>query len=427
MNRKDFISTFPSIIFVPEIANRMSVYNIENPKKGQESVKDEINWKNVQDQFFLDENFVDLRAFASSSIPKTTLENFIHEYRSIQAFPSTRNHGIVKEGDSLLRRKISENLNCSFEEVAIMRSTTEALNNALMGIKLKAGDEVLASVHEYDSMIATLVQRQKREGIVVTNVEVPYQPTSKEQILECFKRSVTIRTKIILISHIVWISGQIYPIQEICEWARKKNIITVIDAAQSFSHIEVDVSKIDCDYLGASLHKWCAAPLGTGFLYIKRDNIASTFPLFASYEYSADSPKIEKFENFGSSTPIFDSCVKSLDYWTNLGLDEKRNRIQFLKNYLADKLKDLKDIEIVTNLDPDHSCGILYFKVKNNSASELKERLYKKYNISVQAIENYKNLYVDYKGVNCIGVSTPVFILERQLDYFVDSLKNLIS
>ncbi len=426
MNRKDFISKLPGVFFIPEIINGMGMPNLEDFEYSDSLINEDKTWKKVRSHFQIDKNFVDLRAFAASPIPKQTLEQFVQKYSHIQSFPSDRNHEIAEGNKELLRVKIAQNLNCSFEEVAIMRSTTEALNNALMGIKLNRGDEVLASIHEYDSMMATLVQRQKREGIKVTKVKIPYKPDSKEQILECFKKSVTPKTKLILISHIVWISGQIYPIEEICQWARKKGILTVIDAAQSFSHIETDVTKIDCDYLGASLHKWCAAPLGTGFLYIKKENISNTYPLFGSYNYEANAPRIEKFENFGSITPVFNASINSLDYWTNLGVDKKRLRTQFLKSYLADKLKNINEVEIATNLEPDNSCGIVYFRIKNKSAYDIRKKLYSQFKISVQSIENYKNLYVDYNDVNCIGVSTPVFILQKQLDYFIDSLKKLV-
>ena len=410
---------------MPEIVDRINMqdmYAAKLPGKRSEP----IDWEEVRSHFVLDEQYTDMRTFAASPIPKGTLDKFIENYRHVQSFPSARNHGIAQGDKGLLRVKIAERLNASYEEVAIMRNTTEALNNALMGIRLDPGDEVLASVHEYDSMMGSLAQREHREGIKITRVDIPYQPASKEQILELFKKSATSKTKVLLISHIVWISGQIYPVKELCEWARASGIITVIDAAQSFSHIETDVSEIDCDYLGASLHKWCAAPLGTGFLYVKRDRIAETYPLLGSYQYSPDSPQIEKFENFGATSPVFDVCVNSLDYWTNLGYDNKLERILYLKNYLVDRLSALKNVEIATNLAVDSSCGITYFRVQNRSANDIKRRLYEEFNISVQAIENYKTPYVDYANVNCVGVATPVFILPKQIDYFIDSLEKVV-
>ena len=410
---------------MPEIVNNLNMRTL--PDSGKSTDRNgAVDWEEVRRHFALDDDYVDMRAFAASPIPKGTLDRFVENYEYVQSFPSQRNHGVAHGNKGELRVKIAEQLNASYEEVAIMRNTTEALNNALNGIRLNEGDEVLASVHEYDSMMGTLAQRAHREGIKVTSVDVPYQPTSKEQVVDLFKQSATSKTKVLLISHIVWISGQIYPVEELCEWARANDIITVIDAAQSFSHIETDVSKIGCDYFGASLHKWCTAPLGTGFLYIRKDRIADTYPLLGSYQYAPDSPKIEKFENFGATSPVFDVCVNSLDYWSKLGLDTKRQRILYLKNYLVDKLKAVDKVEITTNLEVENSCGITYFKVAGRSANDIKSRLYEDFNVSVQAIEDYKTMYVDYKGVNCVGVATPVFILPKQIDYFIDSLTKVV-
>lgn len=426
MHRKDFLLQMTGTLLMPQLFGCMDINRESgNSHQLEENMTNQVDWKKIKSQFLYDDKYVNLRAFASSPVPKETAKRFVEGYTHIQAFSAHRNHASTEESKKVLREKISAAINCSIAEVAVMRSTTEALNNAIMGIKMKAGDEVLASVHEYDSMVASFVQRQEREGIVVTKVDVPYQPSSSEEIVNYFKNSVTPKTRVILLSHIIWISGQIYPIQEICQWARERNIITVIDAAQSFSHINIDVEQIGCDYLGASLHKWCAAPLGTGFLYVRKDRIAETFPLFASYGYTTDSPNIEKFENIGASTPVFDSCIHSLDFWKKLGSQVKMERTQYLKSYLADKLAGVKNVKVVTNLDREHSCGIIYLGVGNKSATAVKKELFEKHNVLVQAIEGYKNLFVDYDGVNCIGVATPVFVLEEELDYFTESLSKL--
>ncbi|MDW7692193.1 aminotransferase class V-fold PLP-dependent enzyme [Flammeovirgaceae bacterium SG7u.111] len=424
MNRADFILQLSGLCMIPEITKGKQVQKITKPN---DQMSEESFWEKVRSQFNVDNSYIDLRAHAASPIPSGTFEEFSQNYGHVQSFPSIRNHEVAEGNKELLRVKIAKELNCSFEEVALMRSTTEALNNALMGFPFENGDEVLASVHEYDSMMGSLYQRQKRDGIEVKRVEIPYQPTSKEQIIECFKKSATPKTKLILISHMVWISGQIYPIEEICQWARSKGIATVVDAAQSFSHLNIDVTKISCDYLGASLHKWCAAPLGSGFLYIRKENIPATYPLFGHYHYNADAPRIEKFENFGSITPVFEACNFSLDFWEKIGYEAKRNRMQILKEYWINKLSAIPEIEIVTNIDAEHSCGIAYFSIENQSATDIKNKLFDQYKIVVQSIENYKNSNVDYQSVNVIGIATPVFILPEHLDVFADGIKELVS
>ena len=424
MNRAEFIATLAGL---PVLSAAARQARRATDELAGSMVTDASYWERIRQDFYLDEQWLDFRAFASSPVPKVTMDRLTNDYRSIQQLPSLRGYQPAAGNQDTVRVQIAQELNCLPEEVALMRSTTDALNNALMGFPFQKGDEVLASVHEYDSMLGSLHQRQLRDGIVVTPVAVPYQPATPEQIVECFKRRVSPKTRMLLISHIVWISGQIYPIQELCQWASARGIVTVIDAAQSFSHLPIDVRQIDCDYLGAPLHKWCAGPLGTGFLYVKRTHIAQTYPLAGHYAYAADSDRIEKFENFGALAPVFPAASISLTYWRTMGLATKRDRMQFLKEYWMEALRRIPQVKIVTNQSAEHSCGIGFFTVPGHRASHIKEQLLKQDGIVVQAIENYRNRNVNYRGVNAVGIATPVFILPVHLDQLAASLRALLK
>ena len=377
---------------------------------------DDSFWEDFRRKFHTDDTYLDFRCNAASSIPKSTLKHLLNQIDHIEALPADRNHGVATGEKERLRIQIASEINAKTSEVAIMRNTTEALNNAIMGFPFEKGDEVVASVHEYDSMVGSLYQQEIRKGIKLKKIDVPYKPESAEQIVACYRKAITPKTKMFLISHIIWISGQIYPIKEICELAKRHGIYTVIDAAQSFSHIQIDVKAVGCDFLGSSLHKWAAAPLGTGFLYVKEQNIANTMPLLGNYNYLPNDHAIEKFESFGTITPVFQSASLSLELWQKLGAKIKTERMQQLKQYWVDKLKENHKVEILTNTDHEHSCGIAFFKIKNRSSTEINETLRSKHNIITQAIEHYKNNYVDYKGVNAIGIATSTFTLKKQLD-----------
>lgn len=389
-------------------------------------VTDENAWAAVRKQFQVDDHYLDFRCHAASSLPASVLLNLTQEITHIQTFPSLRNHEPAPGAQEPLRAALADELNCSVGEVALMRSTTEALNNVIMGFPFQRGDEVIGSVHEYDSMYGSLYQQQQRLGITIKQIDIPYQPESTEQILDIWRKSITPKTRMFLISHIVWISGQVYPVQEICALARQHNIYTVIDAAQSFSHIPVDVTVIGCDYLGASLHKWATGPLGTGFLYIKKKNIAMTLPLLGHYQYQADEEVVEKFENFGSMSPVFHTAALSLAFWKKLGHGLKTARMQYLKAYWTEKLRTLPGVTIRTNTDPTQSCGLAYFALNNRSAKEVGRLLMDNYGIFVHVTENYKNRYVDYKDVNVIGIATPVFITPKQLDRLYTALRAIV-
>ena len=387
---------------------------------------DEKYWHNFQQQFHLDEDVINFRANGASPVPNKVLEFFEREFRNIQSVPSMKNKGIMAGEKEALRVSLATAVNCSVKEIAIMRNTTEALNNVLMGFRFNKGDEVIASVHEYDSMMGSLHQRRLTDGITIKTINIPYQPQSKEEIIDLFEKSITAKTKMFLISHIVWISGQIYPVKELCTLARKYNIVTVIDAAQSFSHIPVDVEDIGCDFLATSLHKWCAAPLGTGFLYARKNMISKTYPLMGCYQHLPDSDAIEKFEETGTITPVFNAVNVSLQFWEKLGYAVKTQRMQILKEYAAQQIKELPGISIRTNIQAEHSCGILYFEIKDKSAAAVRDHLWNKHRITVQAIEKYKNDYVDYKGVNTLGIGTPVFITLSTIDKLTRAVKELL-
>ena len=396
-----------------------------SPKTYKHNLGNDEFWEDFRKRFRTDDAFIDLRCKRVSSVPISTLDHLTGQLNHIQALPSLRYSGFASGDKEQLRSRIATELNAGANEVALMRNTTEALNNAIMGFPFKKGDEVIVATHEYDSMIASLRQQELLKGIKVVEIQVPYKPESQEQIVQAYREAITPRTKMFLVSHVIWISGQIYPVKEICKLARKAGIFTVIDAAQSFSHIPVDVEDIGCDYLGASLHKWAAAPLGTGFLYIKEKNIEMTMPLMGHYEFRPDSQRIEKFEGIGTITPVFQSAVLSLDVWRELKLEVKTERMQHLKQYWVTKLAQNKNVAFVSNTDEANTCGFAFFALKGRSSKEVSALLLKKYNIVTQAIEDYKNDYVDYTGVNAISIATSVLTLERELDRFCDVIDEI--
>ncbi len=423
MNRKEFIAGVLGAALVPAMKN---ISAADLPAQQINRVSDEEFWLTIKKQFVLDENFIDLRSNGGSAIPRVSMNKFLSDYQYIQAFPSDRSSAATENAMERLRGKLAANINCSSKEIAVMRNTTEALNNAIMGFPFQKGDEVVASVHEYDSMLGSFYQRQMRDGIVVKQIAIPYTVSNTKEIVELFEKSITPKTKAFLISQIVWISGQIYPVREICQLAKKHGITTFVDAAQSFSHIKIDVRDLGCDYLGASLHKWCAAPLGTGFLYIKPDLIAKTFPLLAHYSHQPDADTIAKFENFGAITPVFNAALESLDYWDDLGFELKAKRMNYLKRYWTERLRPNPKIEIVTDTDEKFSGGLAFFKVKGKSSTAVNEVLWKEHKIKLTVIENYKNRYVDYAGVNVLGVAAPIYITTKELDKFIRVIEKII-
>ncbi|MER3413786.1 MAG: hypothetical protein C4341_06025 [Armatimonadota bacterium] len=172
-----------------------------------------------------------------------------------------------------MRRRLARHFGCDAEEIAVTRNASEALEICLFGFELEPGDEVLTTTQDYPRMINTIMQRVRRDGVVMKQVQIPVVPHSGQEIVSAIAAAITSRTRLILICHVIFLDGQILPVREICELGRQRGILVVVDGAHGFGHLPFTQRDLKCDYYGTSLHKWLMAPIRTGFLYVGRDHI----------------------------------------------------------------------------------------------------------------------------------------------------------
>ena len=143
-------------------------------------------------------------------------------------------------------------------------------------------------------MINTFKQRERREGIKLTQISIPVPAEEDAEIVRRFEQAITPNTKLILMCHIINITGQILPVKKVVNMARQKGIPVIVDGAHAYAHFDFKYSDLDCDYYTTSLHKWLFAPHGTGLLYVKKDKIKDLWPLMAAAE--SQDEDIRKFE-----------------------------------------------------------------------------------------------------------------------------------
>ena len=169
--------------------------------------------------------------------------------------------------------KMADFAGCSPDEIAFNRNTTEALNTVILGLNLKAGDEILLCKQDYPHMIAALKQREKRDGIKLNWLNLNLPLDNESQIVKLYEDAFTPNTKVVLVTHMINWTGQIMPVKAIARAAHKRGIDVICDSAHTFAHLDFKIPDLECDYWGTSLHKWMCAPFGTGMLYIKKDKI----------------------------------------------------------------------------------------------------------------------------------------------------------
>ena len=264
-------------------------------------------------------------------------------------------------------------------------------------------------------MLTTFRQRERREGIVLKTISFPVPPPSMDDLYQRFERAVTPKTKVILVCHITNRTGQIFPIKRICEMAHARNIPVIVDGAHAFSHFPFKISDLDCDYYGTSLHKWTYAPIGTGFLYVRKSRIASTWSLMASS--NTQDNDIRKFEEIGTHPAAnHDAISQALIFNENIGIDRKAARLRYLRDRWAKRLAENPKVRILHSLDPAQSCGIGFLSFKDSSiAAKMSDALLTKYSIVTAHVP-----HEEYTGLR---ITPNVYTTVRDIDFFSEMVE----
>ena len=386
---------------------------------------DEDFWFHVQQAFNTDRSIVNMNNGGVHPAPKIVIDAVKKYMDFANGAPVLNEWRYLRPRKELIRKKLADTFGCSPEEIAIVRNVTEALQNALLGIDLKPGDEVLTTTHDYPSMKSALFQREKREGVKVKMFPFPYPPKNLKELSDLFEQNVTPRTKMILICHITNLTGQIFPLKDICRMARDRGIEVVIDGAHAFGHFEFKQKDIDCDIYGANLHKWMMAPIGTGFLYVKKEKIKKIWPLFPAVDPQGDD--IRKFEHLGTQPEYLKLAVgDALAFHHGIGGKRKEERLRYLRNYWAKALEQLPGVKMLTSYDPKQSCGLGTYTIENMDMGKLSQVLFDKhkiYNITVGVPP------VVQTDENIIGmrVSPSIYTSLREIDLFIDAVSHYVK
>ncbi len=390
-----------------------------------EIAQDEDFWFYVQQAFDCDRSIINLNNGGVHPAPKIVMDA-VHRYLDFaNGAPVYNSWQVLRPRKELIRKKLADTFGCSPEEIAITRNVTEAMQIALLGLELKPGDELLTTTHDYPSMKYALLQREKREGVKVKMFPFRYPPKNIKELADAFKKNITPRTKLIEVCHITNLTGQIFPIREICQMARKRGIEVVIDGAHAFGHFEFKQKDLDCDIYGANLHKWMMAPIGTGFLYVKKEKIKKIWPLFPALNPQGDD--IRKFEHIGTHPDYLELAIgEALAFHHGIGGKRNEERMRYLRNYWAKAVDKLPGVKILTSYDPEQSCGIGTFTVENMDLGKLVQVLFKKHKIYIITV-GIPSFDLEGENITGIRVTPSIYTTLRELDVFIEAVSYYVK
>jgi selenocysteine lyase/cysteine desulfurase len=403
MNRRDLF----------QLATAASTAALFNAPASAAPASDEDFWAGIRNEFTTDRTVVNLNNGYASPAPRSVQEAMRRylDYTNMGPY-----HTMIRELEPKVetaRRMIAEAAGCDAEEVAITRNSSESLEIAQLGLDLKPGDEVLTTNQDYPRMLTTFAQRERRDGIKLKTISFPVPVTSMDDLYNRFEQAVTPKTKAILCCHITNRTGQIFPVRRICDMAAARGIVSIVDGAHAFSQFPYKISDFDCDYYGVSLHKWTFAPIGTGFLYVRKSRIKDTWPLMAAGPNQ--SGDIRKFEEIGTHPAANHNAIcEAIAFNRAIGIERKAGRLRYLRDRWATALAANPKVKILHNPSPEMSCGIGMFSV-NGDAAKLVSALQTKYGIYVALMG-----HEEYTGIR---VTASVYTTTQEIDYFVHAVE----
>ena len=377
---------------------------------------DEDYWSVIQNSFTVTRGIINLNNGGVSPSPRIVTEalvRYIWQQEDATAYTMWQ---ILEPQSETIRTGLAEMFGCDREEIAITRNASESLEILLMGLDFKPGDEILTTTQDYGRMLTTLRQREHREGLVLKLVQIPIPPKNLDEITKAFERGITPKTKLILISHQINLTGQITPVKAVCEMARAKGIETIVDGAHSFAQFDFQQKDLGCDYFGTSLHKWLFAPKGTGLLYVKRDKIQKLWPLMAAEATQAND--IRKFEEVGTHSAAPRLAIgEAMLFHNAIGGKRKEARLRYLSRYWMNRLKDVPKIGFNTSFDPSQSCAIANVKVEGIEPTAIGTYLFNKHRIFTTPI-----IHEEFKGIR---ITPNVYTTLGELNRFCDLMEQI--
>lgn len=318
-----------------------------------------------------------------------------------------------------VRSELAEFLGVISEELAITRNTTESLNNIICGYPWKAGDEVIIGNQDYGSMTAAFHQMAARYGIVVKTAEVPLHPSSDGEIVDAYLKLATPKTKLLHLTHLINLTGQVLPVAIIADKAHNLGIEVVVDAAHSVAQLDFKIPDLRADYVAASLHKWLCCPLGIGMLWMKKNHIQKIWPLLAPEGQHDDN--IRKFQQQGTrAVQSVEAISQAIAFHNRIGSKLKQDRLKYLMNYWAFAVASIPKVRIHTPWnDNDRNSAIANFSVEGYSPAELAKKLLQEYKIFTVAI--------DHSAVKGVRVTPHLYTSKKDLDALIDAIRKIAS
>ncbi len=358
--------------------------------------KAEAYWRDIAAGFMHapDESYLNTGSWGV--LHRSVFDSLVKGLEELEGNP-TRNRGQQVARLNRARRDLGAFLNAAPADLALTTNVTIAINQVIHGLDWQPGDEILASDQEYGAIDNCLHHAERRYGVVVQRAPISIPPAEPEQIVDSFRRALTARTRLLLVSHVTSPSGLITPIKELAELAHAHGAMIAVDGAHAPGQIPLDLTYYGCDFYGGNCHKWLCAPKGTGFLHAQPQVQDKLHPIAVSHGYDKDGPKrndagalcingqsfMWQLTSIGTcEMSCFGAVAEAVALQNEIGKEQIAARGRQLAGYLRQRMAETGWVEPLSSPHPDLANSISTFRLKGFGATNPGQLLYDKYRIT---------------------------------------------
>ena len=381
------------------LARRVGSFSAPDLPRRPGPPQSEADWQAIARQFVIAGLHLNTGTYGACPLP--VIEATIHHLRAFERMTQQEHPDVAA-----LHRRLEQFLGAWPGSVAVVRNTTEAMSIVANGITLADGDEVLMTSHEHIGGQCPWELLAARRGTTVRRFTPPLDPDDEEQVVDAWRQAIGPRTRVMMISHVLFSTGMIQPVARLVRLARERGIVAVIDGAHPPGMMALDLQRIDADYYATSPHKWLLAPKGTGLLITRPDRLASTWPLIGSGDWAATDYR--RFEHVGTSNEsLLAGLAAALEFQEGIGREAIEARSRGLASQLDRQLRDVAKVRVVSPRGAAHRSAIVSFTKDDASAATLQRELGRA-GIRVRRIAEF--------GYEYIRLSTHLYVLPEDLE-----------
>ena len=372
---------------------------------------DEAYWWKVRSQFNVVDGLTYMNNGTLGPMPRVVFEANERYMREIMEDPT--NSGRAEEIDKV-REKVAEFVGATADEIALTRSTTEGMNIFAHGYNWKAGDEVLYCTHEHGGGTGPYKNLEKRVGIKIVTIELPAPPPSVDQIVSLYEKAITPRTRVIMVSHVTYVTGLVTPVKELADLAHRRGVLISVDGAHPLGMMDLNLHALGVDHYAAAGQKWLMCGTGTGVCYVKRDLQDRIWELMGP---PADPKRgARKYEGFGQrDVPDALGMGAAIDLQLAVGKKNIEARDRALSTRLRSGLKEIPGVKVWTSNDPSLSAGLTLFSVRDIPMANVQK-----------AIMGRDRVYIRTMGtgnLNGCRASTHLYNMPEEVDRLLSGVK----